>query len=125
MDLFTYDGITKEDVAYLSGMAKHPGYIILKKMMEDACKKSVVKIVKLKPEEPDYDRLLKVRQMESHIMNDVCSTLVKSLAHYVKTEEDNEREQEVREQLQAAGVGASLVGEKFGSAVIKSPQGRQ
>ena len=125
MDLFTYDGITKEDISYLSSLAKHPGYVILKKMMEDACKKSVVKIVKLKPEDPDSDRLLKIYQLESHVLNDVCSTIVKSIAKYVKTSEDEEREQELREQLQAAGVGASLVGEKFGSTVIKSRNGKQ
>lgn len=125
MDLFTYNGISKEDMQYLSGMAKHPGYIILKKLMENACQQSVVKMVKLKPEDADYDRLLKVYQTESHVINDVCSTVVKSIAKYVKVIEDDEKAQEIQEQLQLAGVDASLVGERFGSAVIKSQKGKQ
>lgn len=126
MDPLVYEGMTKEDRMYLGYLAKQPGFPVLKKLMEAACKQAMTKIIKLKPEDPRRKELLEIYHLEAHVVNDVCSTLLKSIAKHVEAGENEEQAEQLQEQLRAAGIEVAPVSERqFGSAVIKSHLGQQ
>lgn len=80
MDPLCYDDLNLEEKIYLEGMTKHPGFKVMEKLLFDACKKSTDAVVKLDPTSDSYRRQLPNLQIIARVTNDVCGTLLKSIA---------------------------------------------
>lgn len=116
MDPLCYDSLSFEDKTYLRALSKHPGYVILRKLMEDACRQATEAVIKLNPESENYSNVLKSRQIVARTTNDFCATLVKSIVMHTEAAETEEKVNKEQEDLEEAGVSLDA---KFGSVTIK------
>lgn len=124
MDPLCYDSLSLEERIYIGSLSKHPGFIVLEKLMHDACNQMNSKVIKLKPEDADYDRKLKAFQLEAHVANDFCATLLKSIKMHTQAgelEEQYNKNQELAEQLSQVPEEVSPPG--FGTVKIKPRKG--
>ena len=96
MDPFCYETLTQEQRLYLSSFAKHPGFIVLKKMMEDACRQATTAVIKLNPDDKDFDIKLKNRQMTARIVNDDLRYSYQINRHAFKRRSSSRRARRVR-----------------------------
>jgi hypothetical protein len=84
MNPLSYENMSLEDKQYLGGLSQHPGYPILQRLMEDACRQATEAVIRLDPTDNEYDRKLKSLQMTARIMNDFCATLIKSIVMHTQ-----------------------------------------
>lgn len=122
MDPLNYEGLNTQEKLYLGSLSKHPGYVVLRKLMDDACRQATELVIKLNPEDPQYDAKLKARQIVARTTNDVCATLIKSIVMHTEAgvvEEQISKSEEALEEVHAS------LGAQFGSVTIKSREGRQ
>ena len=117
MEPLCYDKLTFDERIYLGSLSKHPGFIILKKLFEDACNQAVQSVIKLSPEDPEYDRKLRARQLVARTTNDVCATLLKSIMMHSEAGELEESTKIAQEELKTE---TKEFGEAFGSFQRKS-----
>lgn len=118
MEPLSYEGLSFEDKMYLGGLEKHPGFPVLKKLMEDACLQATAKAISTDPEDPAYDTKLKARQLIARVTNDVCATLLKSIVMHSeagKIEDQIRRIQAVAEEVN----GVEEPSPVFGSMRVK------
>jgi biotin synthase-related radical SAM superfamily protein len=111
MDPFCYDDLSLEEKLYLSSLVRHPGFTVMKKMLENACQQATVKVIKLKRENERYKELLEAYQTEAHITNDVCATLLKSITMHAQAGDMQEKAEQLQKELELAGVSAAVVKE--------------
>ena len=123
MDPFCYETLTQEQRLYLSSFAKHPGFIVLKKMMEDACSQATTAVIKLNPDDKDFDVKLKNRQMTARIVNEICATLIKSIVMHSDAAAVQEEQEEFDKKMKEAGVA---IPEELGLGSVRiKPLGRK
>jgi len=116
MDPLCYESLSFDEKMSLGGLATHPGYVVLKKLMADACLQPTIALVKIKPDDVDYDRKIKANQLAAHITNDVCATLIKSIIMHTASGRLEGSEQRAQEELDKA---VSEVRSQIGSMSIK------
>src|SRR4029077_6840479 len=101
MDPFKYD-LAPDKQQKLAVLFEHTDFKIIHELLEDACQQTVKALVKVDPEKPDYDAILKARQLVASVTNDVCATLWKSIqmharaAYVAKNVKEQEQQQEAQ-----------------------------
>ena len=123
MDPFCYDELSQDERLYLSSFAKHPGFLVLKKMMENASRQATEAVIKLNPDDKDFDTKLKNRQMTARIVNDLCATLIKSIVMHSNAAAIQEEQEEFDKKMKEAGVA---IPEELGLGSVRiKPSGRK
>ena len=123
MDPFCYDELSQDERLYLSSFAKHPGFLVLKKMMENASRQATEAVIKLNPDDKDFDTKLKNRQMTARIVNDLCATLIKSIVMHSNAAAIQEEQEEFDKKMKEAGVA---IPEELGLGSVRiKPLGRK
>jgi len=105
MDMLCYDELTNEEKMRLDGLSTHPGFPVLKKLMEHACWKATQEVIKLSPRTERFDQVLAALQHEARAMNDFSSTLIKSIqAHSQAIEMQIEEQKEAKQRTPRKGL---------------------
>jgi len=121
MEPLKYEGLGLQEKLDLGRMAEHPGFAVQKKLFDDACQQAVRAVIKLNPEEKDFESTLKMRQLVARITNDVCATLLKSIAMHSESGRVEVMVKEVEGEVETERVP---LGERFGSVSFK-PKNKQ
>lgn len=120
MQPLKYTSLTLQEKNALKDMMQHPGFAVQKKLFDDACRQANEALIKLNPEDADYDRLAKTRHMTARLTNEVCATLIKSIImHSESAKIENAIEQQNKENKEPESAAPQLVGTKFGSFSMK------
>jgi len=122
MDALSYEGLGLDEKLYLGSLTKHPGWLVFLKLLENACLQATTKVIKLKRDNPDYDRLVKIYQTDASLINELCAAIIKSVTMHEMSGEMLEEQRKLEEGVEAAGVDRSVVSSVFGSARIKPPR---
>lgn len=77
------DGLTLPEKVKLGQTFLTPGYSILVKLMESACRTATEDVIKLNPEDENYDHVLKARQQYSRAVNKFCILVLRSVEYHV------------------------------------------
>jgi hypothetical protein len=81
------DNLTTEERLYLGQMTMMPGWLVLKKMIEEECLGVTGDIAKLEPENEKYSEILERLALGSRYVNSFAVNLIKSVECQVKTGE--------------------------------------
>lgn len=122
MDPLMYEGLSSQQRADLARLIEAPGWAVVKLLLDDACSKTLQAIIKVNPEDVQYDEKVKARQLVSRVTNDVCATLLKSVVMHSERAVIEKRIEEARknaEDPEGVQEEAQPIGEKFGSFKIK------
>src|ERR1700677_1547602 len=126
MEPLLYDKteLTHQERFDLAVVLDTPGFAVIKKLFEAACQQKLAAIIKLNPEEPNYDSLVKSRSLVSRTNNEVCAALIKSIAMHAQVARIDEEVEKARKALEAGETTegeevARPLGKKFGSFVMK------
>jgi hypothetical protein len=123
MDPLNYEGLSLEDKMALGNMQLHPGFIVMKKLFEDACDQATASAIKLNPEDPQYETILKIRHLTARVTNEVCATLIKSIVMHSQAGQIEEQAKKIEEALKKATGDTVELESKYGSMKIKkSPE---
>ena len=93
MKLLCDGELTMEEKSYLARLSVDPGFVVLKKLMGDACQKATEDVIKLDPTIEDYDKKLAALHWTARSMNDFSATLIKSVLAYTQSILDAEQTQ--------------------------------
>lgn len=119
MEPLKYEGLGLQEKLDLGRMAEHPGFAVQKKLFDDACQQAVRAVIKLNPEDPNFESILKMRQLVARVTNDVCATLLKSIAMHSESAKVEVSIKELENSLESEDERV-LLGERFGSVSFKS-----
>ncbi len=114
--------LTTEQKIYLGNLTNHPGYVVLRQLFEEVCNQANARVIKLKPDNPEYDRLLKVYQLQAHDVNDVCATLIKSITMHTIAGQVEDKSNKIKEAAAKVGSVVPELNPGLGSLKIKSPK---
>lgn len=98
--------LSPSEVVMLAQMTHHGGFIVLKKLMEALCTRASEDLIRLDPEDKEYERKLSVRTQRARTINETCSVILKSIRAHV----DSEVAQEQAEETEAVDVVAKTFG---------------
>jgi hypothetical protein len=73
------DDLTQEERIYLANLSYHDGFRVLKKLMEDCCRKATEEVIKLNPNSDNYIQNLTSLQQTSRAMNDFSASVLASV----------------------------------------------
>jgi hypothetical protein len=81
------DNLTMEERLFLGQMTLMPGWLVLKKMIEEECLRATKDIMKLDPLNEKYTEILSRLALESRAINNFAVDLIESTKCQVKTGE--------------------------------------
>jgi hypothetical protein len=126
MEPLLYDKteLTHQERFDLAVVLETPGFAVIKKLFEAACQQKLGAIIKLNPEDVNYDSLVKSRSLVSRTTNEVCAAMIKSIVMHAQTARIDEEVEKARKALEAGETAegedvAKPLGKKFGSFVMK------
>jgi len=102
-------------------LAHQPGFQVLVELFDAACASLNQRLVKLNPEDRDYERKLRDHHLECRVVNEFCSAVLKAIDYHsaaVNVRETEDKESEDR--LIEAATQLLRPGNPFGQKVIKS-----
>jgi hypothetical protein len=102
-------------------LSHQPGFEVLVQLFDAACVTLNERLVKLNPEDRDYERKLRDHHLECRVINEFCSQVLKAIDYHstaVSTRESEDRD--VQEQLIERAAQLLRPGNPFGRNVIKS-----
>lgn len=79
------DSLSEYEQVALAQLKHHPGYVVLVKLMEEACTLANAEPIKLDPDDDKYDDKLKNRTLYARSINDFCSSVLKSVEIHIET----------------------------------------
>jgi hypothetical protein len=121
MEPLGYELSTEEKI-YLGNLTNHPGYTVLKKLVDEFCMMRNSRVIKLKRDTPDYIRLLEVYQTEAFLSFEICTTLLKSIEMHAIAGKAEDQLNKIREAATKVVSEVPQLGPQFGSLKIKSPK---
>lgn len=95
--------LTLDEKVYLANLVAHPGFRVLQRMMEEACKNAEAEVIRLNPEEDGYEKKLKARQLTARAMADFCTSLIKSFNVHTTAAVEEDKQKRLDEALREAG----------------------
>jgi hypothetical protein len=104
----------------LHALAYQPGFEVLIQLFDDACVSLTQRLIKLNPEDVDYERKLRELHLQSRTVNEFCSAVRKAINFHtsaVSQRRKNAKDEE--ERLVDAAVELLGPGNPFGSKIIK------
>lgn len=84
-----------KDKMYLAHMTQHPGFEVLQRMMTSACDQVNAAVIKLDPEDANYERIVAVRQQSARVINHFCAELLKSIEFHKRAGVVQEQEKQL------------------------------
>lgn len=103
--LLTED-LTHPERIFLTQIFHHAGFKVLIKLLNAACARATEQIVKLDPENPDYQRLLTYRSQRSRNFSECISDVMRSVEYHTGVL----KAEEVGEEIQAEDAVAKVFG---------------
>ena len=77
------DELTTPERVMLAQSTFHGGHKVIIKLFDAACTRATADIVRLDPENPQYDHLLSVRTQRARNINEFCALVLKSIDYHV------------------------------------------
>lgn len=102
-------------------LAHQPGFEVLVELFDGACAMVNARLVKLNPDDKDYDRKLRDHHISCRVVNEFCSTVLKAIDYHsavVNTRESEDDDE--RKQLIEAAAQLLRPGNPYGRSVVKS-----
>ncbi len=78
------EDISPEKRELLAGLASHPGFGVLVELFEAACGRANKRLIQLKPSDLNYKRLVEEYHLQSHVVNEFCSDVLKSIGFHAQ-----------------------------------------
>jgi hypothetical protein len=99
-----FDELTMPQRTALAGLAHHPGFEVLVSIMNRSCDIINSRLVKLDPEDPEYEKKLSRLHLQSRTVNEFCSNILKSIQFHELVAIRNQQvsEEEIRAAIKAA-----------------------
>lgn len=67
----------------LSSVVHHPGFSVIVKMLEAACEDATNEVMRVDPEEENYERILSARQQRSRYSHELSRRLLDSIQYHI------------------------------------------
>jgi hypothetical protein len=96
------DSLTKEERVLLNHLSMHPGFFVMKKLIDEACRLATAEVVKLDPGDPQYIQKVTAAQLTARATNDFAASLILAIRAHVTalaTEESQKTEPEDESRL--------------------------
>lgn len=96
MDLskvFLGEYLTQTERLYLRSLPDHDGFTVLKKLFDQVCRLAHEDVVKLDPEDQQYEKKLAVRVQRERYFNEFAGCIIKSFNANVKIANDIEKKE--------------------------------
>lgn len=99
-----FDELTTQQRSALANLAHHPGFDVLVLIFNKSCEMINARLVKLNPEDPEYEKKLARLHLQSRTVNEFCSSVLKSidLHERIAVMSQQMTEQEIRAVIDAA-----------------------
>ena len=99
-----YDELTPLQRSVLANLARHPGFEVLVMIMNKSCELINSRLVKLDPQDPEYEKKLSRLHLQSRSVNEFCSKILKSIQIHeqIAVLSQQMSEQEIRAAIEAA-----------------------
>jgi hypothetical protein len=99
-----FDEITSQQRLAIANLARHPGYEVLVLIMNKSCEMINARLVKLNPEDPEYEKKLSRLHLQSRTVNEFCSSVLKSIQFHERVAVLSQQvsEEEIRAAIKAA-----------------------
>lgn len=78
------DKLTIPEQVTLASMTHHPGFKILVKMFEAACEDATQEVLRVDPEEQNYERVLAARQQCSRSTHQFSRRVLDSIQYHIQ-----------------------------------------
>jgi hypothetical protein len=89
------EGLTQTERLYLGSLAHHDGFPVFKKLVDQVCRLATEDIVKLDPEDPQYERKVAARTQRARDFNEFAGAIQKSFnANVMLANEQEEKEKD-------------------------------
>lgn len=95
------DELNLAERSALHNMTYHPGFKILQRMIDDACRLATEEVIKLDPGANNYERLLVSVQNKARAINEFASALRKSVDVHCNAAIQLEEEEKEQDELVA------------------------
>ena len=113
--------LSVEEQVVLGALTYQPGFPVLTKLMREACAKATAEVMKVNPEDPKYDELLKSKQLMARAMHEYNDALLKSIELHLNASKAIEAQKELS-QIPKEPKRAGVVKEEA-KAAIGNPLG--
>jgi hypothetical protein len=99
-----FDELTPQQRSALANLSHHPGYEVLVMIMNKSCEVINTRLVKLDPQDPEYEKKLSRLHLQSRTANEFCSSILKSIEFHERVAVLSQQvtEQEIRAAIEAA-----------------------
>lgn len=99
-----YDELTEQQRFALANLARHPGFDVLVLIFNKSCERINGRLVKLNPEDPEYEKKLSRLHLCSRTVNEFCSSVLKCVAlqERIAVLSQHVTEQEIKSALDSA-----------------------
>jgi hypothetical protein len=99
-----FDEITSQQRTALASLVHHPGYEVLQLIMSKSCERINARLVKLDPQDPEYEKKLTRLHLQSRTVNEFCSSVLKSVAlqERIAVLSQQMSEKEIQEAIESA-----------------------
>jgi hypothetical protein len=78
-----YGKLNITEQVVLANLVQHPGFKVLVKMFEQACEDATADVLKVNPEDANYERLLAATQQRSRSTHQFCERIRDSIQHHI------------------------------------------
>lgn len=97
-----YDEITPQQRTALAALTRHPGFEVLVLIFNKSCERINSRMVKVNPDDPEYEKKLTRQHLCSRTVNEFCAEVLKSIAFHeqVATVQAQMTEEEIRAAIQ-------------------------
>lgn len=73
------EDLTAEEKLYLNALTNHEGFPVLVKLLNEACKKATEEVIKIDPQDNNYERKLAAAQNTARAKNSFCTDVIKTI----------------------------------------------
>ena len=99
MKLLCDGNLSLDEKTYLARLSLDPGFVVLRKLMENACEKATAEVIKLDPVTDNYDKRLAALQWTARAKNSFATDLIASIMAYAQSilnaeQVDNEEDEQ-------------------------------
>ena len=99
-----FDELTAPQRSALASLSHHPGFDVLVLIMNRSCDVINTRLVKLDPQDPEYEKKLSRLHLQSRAVNEFCANVLKSIQFHERVAVLSQQvsEEEIRAAIRAA-----------------------
>lgn len=108
--------LSEDQQAALVALASHPGFGVLVDLLHEACGVINKKLVALDPSNENYEKLVERYHLQSRVVNEFCSDVLKTIGFHAQKLESARKahEEEVRRLIQGTELSLIPAGNPLG-----------